>query len=149
MAVTNRILGTNVFIYDGTTLIACAKSITINSTRKELDVSCSGSGDFEQAKVGRQKVTWDIDIMDRQLETEVEDLANVTTYDFITKYEGKTELTLVLKDSTLTAGEETYTGVGYITNIKLSAVDDSAESFTASGFFNSFAKTRVTLTPAP
>lgn len=147
MAVTNRILGTNVFIYDGTDLIACAKSITINSTRKELDVTCSGSGDLEQALVGKQKVTWDIDILDRQVSTTVDDGENVTTYDFITKYEGKTELTLVLKDSgTLTAGEETYTGVGYITNIKLSAVNDSAESFTASGFFNSFSKTRVTLT---
>jgi hypothetical protein len=148
MAISSRILGTNVFVYDGSTMIACAKSITINSTRKEIDVTCSGSGDFEQAKVGKQKVTWDIDLLDRQLETEAEDTANVTTYDFITKYEGKTELTLVLKDSTLTAGEETYTGVGYITSIKLSAVDDSAESFTCSGFFNSFSKTRVTLTGA-
>jgi hypothetical protein len=147
MAITNRILGTNVFIYDGSTLIACAKSISINSTRKELDVTCSGSGDIEQALVGKQKVTWDIDILDRQLSTTVEDTANVTTYDFITKYEGKTELTLILKNSaTLTAGEETYTGVGYITSMKLSAVDDSAESFTCSGFFNSFSKTRVTLT---
>jgi len=147
MAVTNRILGTNVFIYDGTTLIACAKSISINSTRKELDITCSGSGDIEQALVGKQKVTWDIEMMDRQLETAAEDAANVTTYDFITKYEGKTELTIVLKNSgTLSAGEETYTGVGYITNIKLSMVDDSAESFTCSGFFNSFSKARVTLT---
>lgn len=146
MAITNRILGTNVFIYDGSTLIACAKSISINSTRKEIDVTCSGSGDIEQALVGKQKVTWDIDLLDRQLATEAEDTANVTTYDFITKYEGKTELTLILKDSTLTAGEETYTGVGYITSIKLSAVDDSAESFTCSGFFNSFSKTRVALT---
>lgn len=145
MALTNRILGTNVFIYDGSDLIACAKSITINSTRKELDVTCSGSGDIEQALVGKQKVTWDIDILDRQ-KGATGDASQVTTYDFITKYEGKTELTLVLKDSgSLTSGEETYTGVGYITNIKLSAVDDSAESFTASGFFNSFSKTRVTL----
>jgi len=147
MAITNRILGTNVFIYDDTVLIACAKSITINSTRKEIDVTCSGSGDIEQGLVGKQKVTWDIDMLDRQLSTSAEDTANVTTYDFITKYEGKTELTLVLKDSTtLTAGEETYTGIGYITSIKLSAVDDSAESFTCSGFFNSFSKTRVALT---
>ena len=144
MAMTNRILGTNVYVFDGSTLIACAKSISINSTRKELDVTCSGSGDLEQALVGKQKVTWDIDILDRQPVTSADDTANISTWDFMTKYEGKTELTISLKDDgTLTAGEETYTGVGYITSIKISAVNDSAESFTCSGFFNSFSKTRV------
>jgi hypothetical protein len=144
MALTNRILGTNVFVYDGTTLIACAKSISISSTRKELDVTCSGSGDIEQALVGKQKVTWDIDILDRQAGTAGEDTDNITTYDFMTKYQGKTELTLVFKNSTPSiAGDETYTGVGFITNVKLSGVDDSPESFTASGFFNTFGMTRV------
>jgi hypothetical protein len=143
---TNRIFGDNVFVYDGSTLIACAKSISVSSTRKELDVTCSGSGDIEQTVVGKAKYTWDIDILDRQEVTSVEGAANISTYDFITKYQGKTELTLVIKNSaTLTAGEETYTGVGYITNIKFQGTLDSPESFTASGFFNSFGATRVAL----
>ena len=144
MAMTEKILGTNVYIFDGSTLIACAKSISISSTRKELDVTCSGSGDTEQAKLGKAKYTWDIDILDRQAVTSAEDTANISTWDFIQKYQGKTEITISYKnDGTLTAGEETYTGVGYITNIKMSGVVDSPESFTASGFFNSFAATRV------
>jgi hypothetical protein len=142
---TERILGTNVFIYDGTTIIACAKSINISSTRKELDATCSGSGDIEQARVGKQKVTWDIEILDRQPDTSTEESENITTYDFITKYQAKTELTIVFKNSgALDDGEETYTGVGYITNIKLSGVVDSIESFTCSGFFNSFSIAKET-----
>lgn len=141
---TNKIFGDNVFVYDGTTLIACGKSISVNSTRKELDTTCSGSGDVEQAVVGKAKYTWDIDIMWRQDGTSMEATENITSYDFITKYQNKTELTLVIKNSgTLAAGEESYTGVGFITNFKLQGTVDSVESFTASGFFNSFAVAKV------
>lgn len=145
MAITNKVLGTNVFIYDGSTLIACAKSITISSTRKEIDISCSGSGDIEQKTVGRQSVSWDIELMDRQISLTSEVATNITSYDFVEKYQNKTPITIHYKDSTLTAGEETYTGVGYITKIDIKGTDDNAETFTASGFFNSFSKTRVTL----
>lgn len=138
-----KVLGGNIFVFDGSTLIACARSITISSTRKELDISCSGSGDIEQKKVGRQSITWDIELLDRYADSSSDDTSNISTWDFMEKYQGKTELTISIKDSTLTAGEETYTGIGYITKIDLKATDDQAETFTASGFFNSFSKTRV------
>ena len=138
-----KVLGGNIFVFDGSTLIACARSITISSTRKELDISCSGSGDIEQKKVGRQSITWDIELLDRYADTTGDDTANISTWDFMEKYQNKTELTISIKDSTLTAGEETYTGIGFITKIDLKGTDDQTETFTASGFFNSFSKTRV------
>lgn len=144
MAMVEKVLGGNIYVFDGSTLIACARSITISSSRKELDISCSGSGDIEQKKLGRQTITWDIELLDRYADTTGDDSTNISTWDFMDKYENKTQLTISVKDNgTLTAGEETYTGIGYITKIDLKATDDNAETFTASGFFNSFSKTRV------
>lgn len=143
MAIENKILGANVFLYIGGTLIGCAKSMTVNGTRKELDVTCSSSGPNEQAVVGKAKYTWDIDILWRQA-TGGDIATNITAYDLIEDFQAGTEVTIVDKNSALAVGDEIYTGVGFITSFKKSAVVDSVESFTCSGFFNTFTPTRHT-----
>lgn len=149
MAVVEQIFGENVFMYisinGGTsTLIGCGKGITVNAVRKELDTTCSDSGDTETARVGKAKYTWDIDVIWRQTNTAVDDAANITAYDIVSAFQNKHSVSLVIKNSgTLAGGDESYTGVGYITNFKLAGVLDSTESFTCSGFFNSFSPAKV------
>lgn len=149
MAVVEQVFGENVFMYisinGGTsTLIGCGKGITVNGTRKELDTTCSDSGDTETARTGKAKYTWDIDVIWRQTNTALDDADNITAYDLVAAFKNKHEVSIVIKDNgTLTAGEESYTGVGQITNFKLSGMIDSVESFTCSGFFNSFATAKV------
>lgn len=149
MALVEQILGDNVFMYisinGGTsTLIGCGKGITVNATRSELDTTCSDSGDVETSKVGKAKYTWDIDVIWRQTNTAIEDAANITAYDMVAAFQSKHEVSIVIKDTgTLTAGEESYTGVGFITNFKLAGTINATESFTCSGFFNSFAPAKV------
>jgi hypothetical protein len=143
MPIANKILGANVFLYYDGDLIGCAKSMTVNATRKELDVTCSDSGENEQAVVGKAKYTWDIDILWRQASGN--DIGvNVTAYDLVKDFQAGTEVTIIDKNSTLSAGEEVYTGVGFLTSFKKSAVVDSVESFTCSGFFNTFTATKQT-----
>ena len=143
MAIVDKIFGANVFMYVNETLVACAKSMSVSATRKELDTTCSGSGDTEQAITGKAKYTWDIDILWRQ--TSGADIStNVTAYDLINIFQNKTPITIVdmQKEADLANDDEIYTGVGYITNFKKSATLDSVDSFTCSGFFNSYAPTR-------
>ena len=144
MAIVDKIFGANVFMYVEGTLVACAKSMSVSATRKELDTTCSGSGDTEQATVGKAKYTWDIEILWRQ--TSGDDKAdNITAYDLIGLFQNKTKITIVDKNSTLAVDDEIYTGIGYITNFKKSATLDSVDAFTCSGFFNSYVPTRHTV----
>ena len=141
MAIVDKIFGANVFMYVNETLVACAKSMSVSATRKELDTTCSGSGDTEQAITGKAKYTWDIDILWRQTSgADIED--NITAYDLIDIFQNKTPITIVDKNSTLAVDDEIYTGVGLMTNFKKSATLDSVDSFTCSGFFNSYVPSR-------
>lgn len=145
MAVKNVLFGEDAFVYDGTTLIGCLKNFKVTSSTKEIDVTCTGSGQVEQVQLGKSSYKWDCELFHRYATTGAEDSSNITAWDFISKYQAKTEITLVMKGSgTLTAGMETYTGIGFISSISLAGNDGDAMSFNASGSFNSFTPTRVT-----
>lgn len=141
MAISNQILGKNVDVFINGTLVACATEFSITGTRKELSAICAGSGDIEQAEVGRAKYTWDTSTLWRQT-TGTDIVTNITAQEFLDVFQGKNEITFVVKNSTLVAGDLIYTGTGYCTNIKFSGAVDSIEKFTASGFFNTFTDTR-------
>lgn len=142
MAVTEKILGQNVFLYvtiggETSIMVGCAKSMTTSISMKELDATCVDSGGLEQKKVGKGAVTWDIEILWRQ--TSAGDIAtNITAYDLITAALNKTQVTIIDKNSTLASGDEVYTGVGYITSAKKTGTLDNIDTFTCSGFFNSY-----------
>lgn len=144
MAVSNVIMGKNVDVYIDSILVACATDFSVTGTKKEIDATCSGSGDVEQAEVGKTKWTFDTSTLWR-LSTGSDVSTNITAYELMTKFNAGSEVTIVFKDRTLSAEDVIYTGVGQFTNVKLSGVVDSIEKFTASGFFNSFVMTRHTV----
>ena len=143
MALQEQIFGSNVYVFHGSTLIGCAKSIKVSGSRTEIDTTCTGTGDVQAAKVGKAKYTWSIDLLWRQA-TAGDIATNITPYTLIGNTISKTEVTITFKNSgTLVSGDEVYTGVGYITQFDLSGDDDAAGSFSCSGFFNSFTPTKT------
>lgn len=147
MAISNIILGENVDFYINGILVACATDFSVTGTRKEIPVTCAGSGDTEQSEVGKAKWTWDTSTLWRQTtNVGTSDITNnITAQEFLDLFQGKTDITVVLKNKNLASGDLIYTGVGKCTNIKFSGAVDSVEKFTASGFFNSFTDTRHTV----
>lgn len=144
MALQEQILGSNVYVFHGSTLVGCAKSIKVSGSRTEIDTTCSGTGDVQTAKTGKAKYTWSIDMLWRQA-TSGDIATSITPYTMIDNFVDKTEVTISFKNSgTLVSGDEVYTGVGYLTQFDLSGDDDAMGAFSCSGFFNSLTPTKTT-----
>jgi hypothetical protein len=142
MAITNIILGDSVDLFIDGILVACATDISIAGQRKEIEATCAGSGDVEQMDVGKSKYTFDISVLWRQT-TGVDVATNVTANEFIDMFQGKTEISIVFKSVAALAGDIIYTGVGFVTNFKLSGSVNNIDKFTCSGFLNSLVPTEV------
>jgi hypothetical protein len=140
MAVIEAILGSTMNIIKDGVVIGCATDFSLNVTAKELDASCSGSGSLDQAKPGRKKVTFDIGGLWKQ--TSDSDVAtSVTANEFYDDILANTEVTMVIGKLSPATGDITYTGVGYLKDVKMSGNDNEIGKYTCSGWFNTIAAT--------
>jgi hypothetical protein len=140
MAVIEAILGSTMNIIKDGVVVGCATDFSLNVTAKELDASCSGSGSLDQAKPGRAKVTFDVGGLWKQ--TTLTDVAtNVTAAQFFDDILAKEEITIVIGKLSPASGDITYTGVGYLKDLKMSGNDNEIGKYTCSGWFNTIAKT--------
>jgi hypothetical protein len=140
MAVIEAILGSTMNIIKDGVVVGCSTDFSLNVTAKELDASCSGSGSLDQAKPGRKKVTFDIGGLWKQ--TSATDVAtNVTANEFYDDILAGTEVTIVIGKLSPATGDITYTGVGYLKDVKLSGNDNEIGKYTCSGWFNTIAAT--------
>ena len=140
MAVVEQILGSTMNIIKGGVVVACATDFSLNVTAKELDASCSGSGTLDQAKPGRKKVTFDVGGLWKQ--TDGADVAtNVTANEFFDDILANTEVTIVIGKLSPATGDITYTGTGYLKDVKMSGNDNEIGKYTCSGWFNTITAT--------
>jgi hypothetical protein len=140
MAVIEAILGSTMNIIKDGVVVGCATDFSLNVTAKELDASCSGSGSLDQAKPGRKKVTFDIGGLWKQ--TSDSDVAtSVTANEFYDDILANTEVTMVIGKLSPATGDITYTGVGYLKDVKMSGNDNEIGKYTCSGWFNTIAAT--------
>lgn len=142
MALINRTLGVNAFVYKGIVAIGCAKSIEINATATELNVSCQGTGNIQQTEIGRKKITASISGLDR-MATAADAATNVTADNLFDDIMAGTQITV--KWGSTTVADIIYTGVGYITSWKSSNSLDEVGSFDCSFVFNTITKSTVTV----
>lgn len=140
MALKNRILGQNAFVYKGTLLIGCAKSVEITGDAKEIAVDCQVSGDVTQREIGKKSWNFSISALDRQA-TGADVSTNITGDSLFDDFIAGTDITV--KFGMATAGDTVYTGVGKIKSWKLSGSLDEAGMVDISGFFNSLVKSTV------
>jgi hypothetical protein len=142
MAVVEQILGSTMNIIKDGIVVGCATDFSLNVTAKELDASCSGSGNLDQAKVGRKKVTFDVGGLWKQ--SDGADVAtNVTANEFFDNILAGTEVTIVIGKLIPVVGDITYTGTGYLKDVKLSGNDNELGKYTCSGWFNTIAATET------
>lgn len=141
MAVVERIFGNSVSLYVDDILVGCAKSIEISLEATELDTSCQGQGNLSQAKPGRIKATWSIEMLDRQA-TAGDSATNITGDNIFTKITNGTAVTILY--GTNTAGDIVHEGSGYIKSFKQSGSLDGIGSISCSGWFNSITQTTNT-----
>ena len=140
MAVVEQILGSTMNIIKGGVVVACATDFSLNVTAKELDASCSGSGTLDQAKPGRKKVTFDVGGLWKQ--TDGSDVAtNATANEFFDDILANTEVTIVIGKLSPATGDITYTGTGYLKDVKMSGNDNEIGKYTCSGWFNTITAT--------
>jgi hypothetical protein len=142
MAVVDKIFGNNLqVIVDGVT-VGCAESFGIDISVKELNATCTGSGNLEQARPGRQKVTFDLSGLWKQ--TSIADITtNKTSHDFYANIAGGTEITVVFGLVSPSSGDITYTGTGYFKSLKLSGNNDEIGKYSANGWLNTFSFVRT------
>ncbi len=140
MAVKNRILGKNAFLYKGTVLIGCAKSVEITGDAKEIAVDCQASGDVTQREIGKKTWNFSISAVDRQA-TGADVATNITGDTLFDDFVAGTQITV--KFGMATAGDTVYTGVGFIKSWKLAESLDEPGTVDISGFFNSLVKSTV------
>lgn len=146
MAVVEQILGSTMNIIKNGVVVGCATDFSLNVTAKELDASCSGSGNLDQAIVGRKKVTFDVGGLWRQSSdvTTADVAINVTANEFFDDILAGTEVTIVIGKYSPSIGDITYTGTGYLKDVKLSGNDNETGKYTCSGWFNTIAATVTT-----
>lgn len=142
MAVVEQILGSTMNIIKDGIVVGCATDFSLNVTAKELDASCSGSGNLDQAKVGRKKVTFDVGGLWKQSDG-VDVDTNVTANEFFDNILAGTEVTIVIGKLIPVVGDITYTGTGYLKDVKLSGNDNELGKYTCSGWFNTIAATET------
>jgi hypothetical protein len=147
--VTEVIYGTDVQAFMNGTLIACGQSISLKSTRKEIAVTCAGTGDTERSRVGKMKHTFTIQGLWRVAPAALY-AANVDTYKMWDLFLKGEEVTIEFKRSATIGdfkdGDVTYTGIGYIKDMGMDAQLDEAGKTDLSGMFNSL---ELDKTPAP
>jgi hypothetical protein len=140
MALKNRVLGENVFVYKGTDPIGCAKTIELNISVTELDVTCQGTGDVMQTESGRKKITGTITGLDR-MATGADAATNVTADNLFDDTLNGTSVTV--KWGSEVSADIIYTAVGIITSWKVSGSLDSVGTFDVSFAFNSITKSTI------
>lgn len=140
MALINRTLGKNAFVYKGTDAIGCAKTIELNVSVTELDVSCQGTGDVMQTEAGRKKITGTVTGLDR-MATGVDAATNVTADNLFDDTMNGTAVTV--KWGSDVSADIIYTAVGIITSWKTSNSLDTPGTFDVSFAFNSVTKSTV------
>lgn len=124
MAGVTTLLGREINLFVGSTVVGCADEISLDITADMLSTLCAGSGDIKTSVPGRMSIKAGLKGL-AKVYSSAEESANVGYFDQIDAIVGRTLLTMSFK--TATTGDRIIVITAYTSSFKFtaSATDNS------------------------